>query len=180
MTRRCRAGQAGARPGWDWLGYKPDGPLSGYYITIDMADNSYPLDFAALAKGQSIRPHQLEQILGVTASDEQCFRFAVLHLKEEIEQRCGFTVRTSDEFGLLILTDAEATRYNWTETQRGVNKIRKRHWLNMQVDITKLTEMERRQFERELLVQGHLSLAIESTIRRVCLSGRAAVIDEPV
>lgn len=131
-----------------------------------MSMTRYPLDFDALDKGSVITREQVAEISGVPP-DDQRFGFAVLHLRQRIEQELAargrvLTLKTEDG-GIRVLTDGEASQYNAEAINKGIAKMYRAHVRNMHVDAGLLNEKERRTHERRLEVGGRYVQAITQT-----------------
>jgi hypothetical protein len=122
----------------------------------------YPLDFAALEKGQDFSIAELEKISGHKAESDK-FRFFVLALQASIHDKRGFTCKVHADGSMRILSDTEAAKHNQKLFTWDVTSMFRRYYLNCQVDTANLSENDKRVHERNILVQSRYLGALTTT-----------------
>lgn len=139
----------------------------------------YPLDVAALFKGQIITIRELEPILHVTyQGNRDRWGLALMRLKKEIEveRRClclpVLTMR-NHHGALVVCTDAEAAKYNLRMTKHGIRRIKRAAYRNSAVDIRNLTDDEKRAHDRALGKQAMLL----ASFRKIAADKRPEISD---
>lgn len=127
----------------------------------------HPIDFEQLNKGDKIGTETIEKITGVSRNDWKRYELAVLTLKEQIEKEMagrGTPVVIKIDAGtLLVLTDSEAVQY-LNERHRILRRqITRNHGKSVNaVDVRQLTEQERLDHERGVLIRSKELQAMES------------------
>jgi hypothetical protein len=131
---------------------------------IEASATPWPLDFTKLQKGQTITTKELESITGIPSTHPN-YNFALMTLRQDImtqTERMGkpLSVRIH-QLSLVINTDAEASLYHaklGREAERCV--FRNAHYLKNTVDVANLTNEERAEHDRRLLVAGVKTAAL--------------------
>lgn len=118
----------------------------------------HPLDFSELKKGDTIAAEVLEEITGAKR-DDKYFSLKILAIKEQIEkarEEMGqpVKVRSLNGDSLIILTDEQAAGHlnnrangRWRGAAKDVKQLG-------QVDMRNLNETQRKDHERNILIQG--------------------------
>ena len=116
-----------------------------------------PVDYDALKKGDVIPAARIEQIVGVTRASPN-YAFRMLRLKGQIERELAdrgkvWTIASANG-DLRVLTDAEASTYNFTEAAHARSKERRCFARQAAVEVDKLPADERPEHERRLYIQS--------------------------
>ena len=125
----------------------------------------FPLDFDSLKKGDNITPDRLEKLTGKTRGTDG-YNLAVLALRERIVRECKdrgkhFTVAVV-KGTLRILTDEEAALYNVRTFRAGFRRSGKSLRRLTKVNVGQLSDQQKRDHERNLLVFGKMLQAARS------------------
>lgn len=135
-----------------------------------MSVEHFPFNYDELQKGMSISAERLEQIVGVPRIHKD-YAFKVLAVKERIERELRdrnrvVTVAIIRDC-LELLTDEAAAEYNQQQAKIAIRKLGRAHFRNGHVDVTQLTQEQREQHERNLLINGQILTAIRSIRRKL-------------
>lgn len=115
----------------------------------------FPLDFETLKKGDYIEPAMIERICGFK-SHTAAYQFGLLKLQADIQDHCeGFVVK-QEKLGLRILKDLEASEYLGDMNRRRYRAIGRSNVLLGKVDQEVLTDAQRREHERRLIVHSRM------------------------
>lgn len=117
----------------------------------------YPLDFDLLKKGDSISPERLEALTQKQRGTDG-YNLAVLALRERIVRECRdrgrhFTVALV-KGSLRVLTDEEASLYNARTFRAGFKRSSKSLRRLAKVDASQLSDGQKIDHERNLIVLG--------------------------
>jgi hypothetical protein len=117
----------------------------------------YPLDYDALAKGQTIDADRIEEIVGVSRtlaaySGKQVQLAATI--EEELADRGKPVTVQCIGAEIRILTDSEALAATENRFRKYLRQLGKAHHNLSEVDTRNLTEDERRRHDRQLVVQA--------------------------
>lgn len=113
----------------------------------------HPLDFDSLKKGDWIPQSELEKILNLSVTDP-AYGFAIMALKEQIEDRTGFVVRQINN-GIEMLTDSKAVDY-LARCSRLADKKKLKSYrkLSNNIDISMLTPKQIEQYNHKTAIIG--------------------------
>ena len=135
----------------------------------------HPLDFDALKKGDVLARAHLERLIGREGAEpmpEGTFRLRVLALSRMIEDECNLTtsIHCDGKTGLLksleLLTDSAAAKRNPKLCDQFMQAFRRRLTLSGRVDVSNLSENERRSFEAEMIQKSRMYQAARSARRK--------------
>lgn len=140
--------------------------------------DKYPIDVKALHKGQLLTVDQLQHITGKKPTDQNAFAFALLALREFIQENSDFTVKLTVE-GLRILTDAEAAEYNHRRFRGHLVGLARRHERNSVVDASELPEAAARQHAHDLLNESRYLTALTKTAKRITVEEHKRSLPAP-
>jgi len=133
----------------------------------------YPLDIAALEKGDVIPPELCERHLGMKRTDirygQSLVSFRDLVLRGLRRMGRQWTV-TTPQSSVKILTDSEAASYNRKEFNRYTSAAGRRFRDNLGVDPSRLQADERRTHEHTLTSQATQLEFIRRAKRQVSLT----------
>ena len=128
----------------------------------------FPIDTDSLQKGSVISTQEIESIFDVKQSDA-AFNLAALKLKTYITERFkerGEVVTVACENSTLkILTDPEASEYNYRRVKAGVSQIAGAHQRNMGVDVTGLEPPQAAQHEKHIIRTGMVLMSIQEAFK---------------
>lgn len=119
---------------------------------VFMSTEPYPLDTTNLHKGSVITVETLKKI---TKSDPIFAEYylKLLDIKSFIEkslrERGENVTVVSRKGSLVILTDAEAGPYQCRAGKQGARRIRRSFFRHLQIDLSKLTEDQRKEWDRD-------------------------------
>jgi len=120
-------------------------------MTDKQKAKEYPIDTSELKKGDYISQEQLESITKLPAGSSR-FAFKVLAIKNYIQKslakRGDLVTCAIRRNGIAILTDAEAAVYNVKFAFSGARRIRKGRVRHSVIDLSKLTEAERAEWDK--------------------------------
>jgi hypothetical protein len=130
----------------------------------------YPLDFAALKKGDSLTPDRLEELTNSERGTDE-YNLRVLVLRERIVRTCRelgnhFTVAMV-KGSLRILTDSEAALYNARSFRgkfRGAGAALRRA---ARVDTANLDDGQKREHEQNIVTFGRMLQAARHARRNI-------------
>ena len=135
--------------------------------------NHYPLNFGALKKGDRFSVEQLAEIVHCHQGSAK-FQLKVLALRgridDELKARGTLWTVKSDHGALVICEDSDAAITNRKRGRKAIRQFARSHARNLAVDQTKLTDDERKQHERTLLVNGSVLCAIKKERTKLKLS----------
>lgn len=125
----------------------------------------FPLDFDSLKKGDNITPDRLEQLTERKRGTDG-YNLAVLALRERIVRECRdrgkhFTVAVV-KGSLRVLTDEEAALYNAKTFRAGFRRSGKSLRRLTRVNTEMLSESQKKDHERNVLVFGKMLQAAQS------------------
>lgn len=125
----------------------------------------YPLDFDSLQKGDTITVEQLEEIIGHNRLTTR-YNLGVLNLCErirrELEDRGKHITTAVIKGALRLLTDEEAAEYTHRQFKVGLRKSARYHQQQLHVVTTNLSEVQRQQHERRIIINSAMLLAANS------------------
>jgi hypothetical protein len=147
-----------------------------------MEISKYPLDFDQLSKGSTIPQSQIEEVLGMKADDPRYWK-AVLTLRDrirkELSQR-GLCVTIKQSAGdLVILTDAEASIYNYTWASRHLSGYMRSHEQLLNVDRKNLSISEKTEHSKRIEVSSKYAQALVTTTRSIHSSNNQTSLPLP-
>lgn len=140
-----------------------------------MNDTLFPLNVAALTKGQVLDIPELEKIMGIKRTDDR-WPWRLLRLKHQIErarEKAGLSMLTMrfSKGTLLVCDDAQAAEYNVNAGRRKLSGFRRAARRNIAVDSTKLSPEQQQQHARAIMRQAMLAAAINGAARRALPNG---------
>lgn len=130
--------------------------------------DKYPIDVGALKKGDLLSVEQLQTITGKKPADANSFAFAVLALREFIQENTDFTVKMTTE-GLRILTDSEASQYNHRRFHGHIGGLQRRYQRNTLVDARNLSPEEGSAHAHNLLNESRYIAALTKATKRIAV-----------
>lgn len=130
--------------------------------------DKYPIDVGALKKGDVLSIEQLQEITGKKPADTTAFAFAMLSLRDFIQDNTDFTVKMGTD-GLHILTDSEAARYNHRRAMGHIGGIHRRYERNTLVDVRNLSTEERSIHAHNLLNESRYIAALNKATKRIAV-----------
>jgi hypothetical protein len=124
-----------------------------------LTPNKWPVDFDKLNKGDIVSREVIERWGGVSANS-RLFGLKLLSLKEVIERELinrgkDWTLKICDD-NIVILLDAEASKYNYQMTTRRIKGVMKDHYRQLGVDTNLLSNDEKKIHDRRITIQGFL------------------------
>jgi uridine kinase len=123
----------------------------------------FPIDYDRLTKGTVIGADVVEKFRAVKCPQTD-FEFARLQLRDlvrrELSIRGVSVVIVNDGEGLRILNDAEAATYTSERFHLRLRQALRQFGDQMSVDVTQLTDDERRQHERSVEINGKYAQAL--------------------
>lgn len=132
---------------------------------FDGNPKSTTIDFQSLTKGSIVPQELIESHIGIRFRDDPLgYQLRTLRLRDEIEGIVKFYTRI-DGLQIRVLTDQEALIWTERSNRRGANAIRKAHKRHAQVDVSKLNDEEKRQYETTGLSIAANVLALEAVKR---------------
>ena len=137
-----------------------------------MNGSKFPVDFDAVAKGDSWSQDEVLIALGVPLDcNDPAFHLMKFcqRVSEEMKDRQQVVTVAIQKGRVRILTDEEAVEYNAREFDRGLAKSRRAHFRALAVDVGNIGEVQREQHERRCIVNGQVLSAIRKT-RRIAVS----------
>lgn len=130
----------------------------------------HPIDFDKLKKGDFISQQELSVILNIDPSEHQAFSFAVMGLKQMIEDRTEFVLRQVNN-GLEIMTDAQAVRYLWQRSEKANRDKRKAYYkLIDKIDIDNLTIKQVEDYNHKATIIGAEISAANNSRKTIIVS----------
>jgi hypothetical protein len=140
-----------------------------------MESTEYPIQTDDLSKGSVITADELERATGVRRDSDR-YRLGLLKVRDYITERFrdrGEIITVKQEGDTLrILTDAEATEYNERSAEQGLAKMGRALVRQVGVDVRNLTDAQRRDHERRLLIQSKTLQAARAGRRAALQPGR--------
>lgn len=136
-----------------------------------MNGSKFPIDFDAVAKGDSWSQDEVLQAMGVSLDcDDPQFHLMKFcqRVADELKDRQLIVTVATQKGRVRVLTDEEAVEYNAREFERGLAKSRRAHFRALAVDVGNIGEVQREQHERRCIVNGQVLSAIRKT-RRIAL-----------
>lgn len=142
-----------------------------FFKSTIMQTTKYPLDFDALDKGSVIPQSKIEEVLGMKADHPDLWK-KKLRLKERVEGeisfRCGVEVTIKDDHGdLVILTDGQASIYNFTWEVRHIRAAMRSHNRLLAVDSRNLTPDELVEHRKRVEISSKYAQALHTTTRSI-------------
>lgn len=135
-----------------------------------MTEERYPLDIEKVTKGFVLTVDEVERINRTTrGSKEHGLGLLKLQgwMESELEGRgCCWVIKQESE-GLRVLTDAEASTYQEKRRQEDVRSILRGHRKLLHVDANVLTDEERAEHNRRVLVGGYFVQALAHARKQV-------------
>ena len=124
----------------------------------------FPLDVTKLVKGQTLEIPKLEAVFGIHYPNELWWS-KLLWLREQIDKsrrKLGLSLLTMRirKGRLVVCDDSDAAHYNERMGKRGLRRFRRAYARNHAVDVTKLTDEERRAHDASLKRQQMLFPAL--------------------
>lgn len=131
-----------------------------------------PIDYDSLNKGDVIPASRIAEITK-TSPDSKKYPLQLLRLKNRIERELAerghvWTLATING-DLKILTDAEASTYNYVESSHARRKERRCFVRQGSVDTSQLPSDQRREHDRRLEIQGRYIQAQASVRQQIRL-----------
>ena len=133
----------------------------------------FPLDFDKLQKGSIVPKEKVEELYNISHTDK-LYSLRVLGLREEIERELAnrkrpVVTRCIDD-AIHILEDAAAAKYTAHQGRAAVRKlVRTHHRALTGVDVSNLTDDERREHDHEIVKNGKYIQAIKQVRREMRL-----------
>ena len=125
----------------------------------------YPLDFDALTKGSIVNVKTIESIVQAPRGCDK-YNLGALKLAQRIEQELAarglYVTVVSDHGAIRVLTDPEASEYNYKEAIRGFDAMKRRTIKLSTVTVSELNEDQTRQHDRSLVVLGAMIAGAKS------------------
>lgn len=119
----------------------------------------YPIEFSELRKGDTLSASRLETILECKAGTPE-YALKLLGFREHFERWArdnGTPYCTATKQGaLLILTDPDAAMYENNMVDKCMHRVTKHYCKMLSVDEAKLSDKERGEHERNILVKGRM------------------------
>lgn len=112
-------------------------------------------DLESVRKGDVIEFETIAYLACCDEMDTPKYRFFLLQLQQTIQDATGFTVKIHEQYELRVLTDSEAYQHNARLQKRYVRGIHKRHKMLQNVETRNLTDSEKREHERVMVVSGY-------------------------
>lgn len=140
--------------------------------------DKYPIDISALHKGQLLTPEQLQQITGKKPADQTVFAFALLALREFIQENTDFTVKLTTE-GMRILTDAEAAEYNHRRFRGHLTGLVRRYERNAVVDVAGLSPPDARKHTQDLVNESRYLGAMSTVSKKIAVDSHRRTLPGP-
>ena len=145
-----------------------------------MNDQKHPMDFDALNKGAFISPAEVERIMGVPQSNVARFTLAGLRLRAIIHRQLRIRDRPATcvcrKGGIAVLTDSEAAVYNAKRFRHGLRHSARSYRRAVSVDVTQLTEEERRDHDRNLVLNSRILSAVARERKNAIASAHQRVV----
>jgi hypothetical protein len=140
-------------------------------MDVDKFDIQYfPLDFDALKKGDEIEADRLESITNTKRGTDQ-YNLAVLALRarimQELKDRGKFVTVAVVKGCLRLLTDEQAALYNARMYRAGFQRAGRSLKRLAKVDVGNLTDQQKQDHERTLLVFGKMLQAAKTARREI-------------
>lgn len=138
----------------------------------------FPFDYEALSKGDTITTYEIERVLSINAN-HPAFRLALLGLREQLLKSLAILGKhwtvTTERNCLNILTDEEASVHNARLFASKERSMKRDHWRQLNVDQSNLSDIQRDQHERTLIVQSLKLAALKQTRKeiRIALATRS-------
>ncbi len=133
----------------------------------------YPLDFDALSKGSTIPQSKIEEILGLSADNPGYWK-GLLSLRDrvikELEQRNLDVTIKQDNGDLIILTDSEASIYNYAWASRHLSGYMRSHNRLLAVDVKNLSIPETAEHRKRVEVSSKYAQTLTQTTRTISAS----------
>jgi len=112
----------------------------------------WPIETDSIHKGDILPPDLLINIVKVDQSSPK-YQFKILRLKDYITKamaaRGELATLVIRGASIVVLTDAEAGPYNARMGRIGARKIRRSQTRHSVVDLSKLTEVQRKEWDRD-------------------------------
>jgi hypothetical protein len=137
-----------------------DASGKGHFMSEQIQPTSkHPIDYDALQKGDYITPDVCEAILKLTR-DTKRYPLRLTSLAQHIERELRIRGRPATvacrKDGISILTDSEAARHSVKWREQRVRGIRRDLRRLVNVDVNHLSDCEKQDHDRELLVTGRM------------------------
>jgi hypothetical protein len=130
----------------------------------------HPIDIDSLQKGDFICQEELAKIVNIDPSNYESFGFAVMGLKQLIENRTDFVLRQINN-GLEIMTDDQAVRYLWNRNEKANRDKRKAYEkLTERIDIDNLSSRQLEDYNHKITVVGAEISAASNTRKTIIVS----------
>lgn len=123
-----------------------------------MEAERYPFSLEGLGKGSIINASVIEHAYGISRTDPR-YRRMMMRARAFVMRELDVTVECEDAC-LRILEDAEAARYNRRWGRLRLRAFVRTHRRNLAVDVRALSESQRKEHERTLLVHGAIIVGI--------------------
>ena len=130
----------------------------------------YPLDFDALTKGSTIPQSEIEEILGLEANSPGYWK-GLLTLRDRITKELEYrnlkvTIR-QDNGDLVILTDSEASIYNYAWGGQYLSRYARTHDRLLSVDVKNLSVPEASEHRKRVEISSKYAQALVKTTRTI-------------
>jgi hypothetical protein len=126
----------------------------------------YPLDFDVLEKGSTISREVLEEIFSISATeDPKAYSFKLMALRDQIIQRTGILVRSSNDT-LVLMDDEEGADYNFGTFKKGLRGIATSVFRLQLIDPDKLSASSKARFESNSRVMSGTAQATLAAERK--------------
>lgn len=133
-----------------------------------MSSNQYPFDFDGLQRGDSLSHEMIISLMPeaqLKVGDD--YKWFLLGLRDKIQiafqDRGDMAYVKVEGEGLRILTHAEQTEYLAKEQEATRRKAKRQYLFQANVDPTQLTPDEKREHERQLIINGRYIQAMQTT-----------------
>ena len=129
-------------------------------------EGQYPIDFDALVKGQLLEIEYLEGVFAVKYENGARWAFLLMGLQAQIHEKTDLSCRI-DHDAIRVLTDAEASEYNFRLVGGHVRGIGRRTEKLLQVDRAQLDEGGSVEHDRRIRVASVYAGAVTSARREI-------------
>lgn len=137
-----------------------------------MNAEKYPLDFDELKKGDVITRVEIDSIIDAEKGTEK-YAFELMsfisEINRELRLRGKDCVVCQVKGEIHILTDEEASRYTTRKFELSLAKAFKAHFQKLQIDRTKLNDLQQKDHDRQVINQGRILTVIKEEKNRILL-----------
>jgi len=139
----------------------------------------FEVDFSHLEIGDEISQSECEQIVGATI-EQAAYSIRVMQLCEQISKSLWaigkrYTVATV-KGKVRVLTHEEASIYNASRFENGIDKMKRCHTRLLAVDAGELTDERRRVHERECINTSKMLAVIGQTKKEIRLEAHRSTL----